>query len=478
MTARTEHREEEGGNGRALPPIYFLATYWGEKFQDWLCCFAFASLLSPNNIPALTNRSDCRFLICTTAADWERLQADPWFQLLREKIQIIFLPNEERFPGEHKYVRMSRGHAMLADACFRDGTFAFNVNPDSIYPDGCVAEVQRLARNGHRIVLCAAIRFEMEGVERELSERGHFKAGKPLDLSMRESVEIGLRNLHPESKASCWCAANFGALSPEHRRDHYLTCCYWEAPDKRGVIILTHNWAPLLVDYTMLTEHDTRTLDGRAIDGVYIFENFRDARVGPDIHVVSDSDSIFLLGMTPSDEMEPPSDGYWWKTAPIAGYWSKGYILNQTIFDPAVDQTRRRLYRIPVYWHVTSLSSSWRKTESLAMGVIRRFARKDLNVLNACRSPNPLKTAAMTLTSLEGVAVTAARILLSPLFVTRRLSGRMLGNTGVYYVLEFLRRLPLYRKAVWQALRGDADARARIRARLDRILKAGRFVRR
>ncbi|HUC62610.1 MAG TPA: hypothetical protein VMF53_11705 [Alphaproteobacteria bacterium] len=335
-------------------------------------------MLSPNNIPALKNRAAARFIIATAAEDRAKLEREPIFRRLREEIAVEFLPNEESDPPVHKYVRMSRGHALLADRAFRDKAIAINVNPDSVYPDGCIAEAQRLAEAGKHVVLCAAVRFDMDGVERELAARGLLEPGWPFTLPMRDAVAIGLRNFHSETRASCWTARNFGRLIEDHHRKHFLTCCYWEVPGEDGAIIITHNWSPFVVNYGILGAHDTSALDGRALDGTYIFENF--PKYTDSIEVVTDSDSLFLLGLTPRDEMIPPNDWRWWRSLPILGAWSRGYILNRTVFDPGIDRYRRAIYATPVRWHARDLNARWAATEELARRTIEEYVKKEVDL--------------------------------------------------------------------------------------------------
>jgi hypothetical protein len=361
-----------------LPPVYLLVTYWGKPFAEFLCKFTFPSLLAPGNIPALERRDRCKFLICSPAADWHEIQRQPSFQLLRDHIEVVFVQNEEAHAGEHKYVRMSRGHALLTQKCFEDGAIAININPDSVYPDGSIAEAQRLAKAGAYVVLCTAIRFEMEGVEMELAARGLLKPAQPFALPKRQAVEIGLRHLHSESRASNWTARNFGRLNPAHGRRHFLTCCFWEVPGEDGVIIITHNWAPFMINYTKLKQHDVSTLDGRALDGNYIFENFSDAGIGTHIHVVEDSDSLFMLGLTPRAEMAPPNDYKWWRNWPIIGHWTRGYILNRTVFDPGIDSLRRKIYLIPVRWHSRDITPRWRPIEAQVIHLLKRYVSVDV----------------------------------------------------------------------------------------------------
>ena len=369
--------------GAAKPrPFFFIATFWGKQFRDWFCLYAVSSLLAKNNIPSVNADRFSRFLICTTREDWDALQRETVFQKLRETIDIVFIENDALFPGEHKYHRMSRGHALLANECFKYSAVAININPDSIYPDGCVREARRLLEAGKNVVLCTAVRFELEGIRDELGKRGLLKWGHALSLPMREAVDIGLRHLHPETRASDWAADNFGRLAPEHERTHLLTCCFWRAPRDAGCIIITHNWAPFLVNYASLPEHRADSLDGRAIDGNYIYENFRHEMGTGNIHVVTDSDDIFLLGLSPKHEMVPPQETVWWKAWPVIGQMSRGYILNQTVFDPAMDPLKRILYRTKVRWHKADLSSAWDPVDAFAQQCIHRYATRNLNFDN------------------------------------------------------------------------------------------------
>src|SRR6266496_6239219 len=96
-----------------LPPFYFIVTFWGQRYRDWFCRFPLASLLSRNNIPALKNKGESRFLVCTTRDDWEELQNDPNFRQLADYIRPVFLELPSVPSTVHKYSRMSLGHAML-----------------------------------------------------------------------------------------------------------------------------------------------------------------------------------------------------------------------------------------------------------------------------------------------------------------------------------------------------------------------------
>jgi hypothetical protein len=120
-------------------------------------------------------------------------------------------------------------------------------------------------------------------------------------------------------------------------------------------------------------------LDGRALDGNYSHENFKNSKVGDDLHIVTDSDSIFLLGMTPRNEMIPVNDGFWWKESKYFSEWSRGYILNQTIFDPHMDELKSAGYKVLVYWHAKNLSKSWDPVSRKVERLLDLYGSVDLN---------------------------------------------------------------------------------------------------
>ena len=54
-----------------LRPFYFNVVFWGAVYRGYFTDLLLASLLSPNNIPALNRDRHNKFLIVTTRPDWE-----------------------------------------------------------------------------------------------------------------------------------------------------------------------------------------------------------------------------------------------------------------------------------------------------------------------------------------------------------------------------------------------------------------------
>ncbi len=455
--------------GPSAPPFYFLVTFWGRKYRDWFLKFTVASLLAPGNAPALDDLPRARFLIATTREDWDALFENPNFRQLAALVKPELLEFPPESAALHKYFRMSLGHKMLTQACFHARAVGINLNPDTLVPDGCLAEAQRIVKGGCKVVMCTAVRFDLDAIEAELRVRGRLADDRPAVVSRREAVEIGLRNFHSETRAGNWDAAHFGELGAMHGKNHYPICCYWQVPQARGVYILTHNWAPFAINYARFERHNTETFAQWTLDGDYIFANLGEAaEIGRDVHVVTDSDSIFLLGMTPADDERCPAPFYWWKSLPVLGRWAKGFLLNRVVYDyRGVDPLRRRIYPLGARWHQGDLDEAWAPVLRRAGAIVRDYLERDLDV-GAEAEGRPAVAIAGGRLKRHFPRIWWYRIVRH-----RLMEGRMLFPS---FLPGFRRFLSIYVRAVWLSLRGDANARGRIRSRLMKLvgLNSGR----
>lgn len=79
----------EGSNGRS---VYLLACpVWGEPFTTNFIRYLCATLLAPNNLPALVEHHDVHFAVFTTHESEKRLKADPVFEKLAAQVSIHFI---------------------------------------------------------------------------------------------------------------------------------------------------------------------------------------------------------------------------------------------------------------------------------------------------------------------------------------------------------------------------------------------------
>lgn len=335
---------------RSLRPFYFTVVFWGAEHREYFTDLLLASLLSPNNIPALRKERQSKFLIVTTKDDWDLLQEHRLFQQLHEHMETIFF--EMPFPTKRdsKMLVMSQGHKQVSMKAYEDRAYGVYVTPDLILSDGSVLAMERLAEQGKKVVLCVAIRFEQETMLRELMDGGFLKNGRPLNIPARHLMSLALNNLHSETLRYEFDAAYFA--------DSPISVYWWVSPGK-GMIIHSFSWAPLVVDYGALTSHDTKTFDNWTLDGDYIHRNFPNPG---DVHVVTDSDEISLVSFTKESELHfeliPELKKYQY------GAFSEVYKVGliRALKDSLImDPLKRYIFPKGVFLHSEDITQSWDK---------------------------------------------------------------------------------------------------------------------
>jgi len=139
---------------------------------------------------------------------------------------------------------------------------------------------------------------------------------------------------------------------------------WWRVPGEDGIVLHSLSWAPLLLDYDAIAEHDTSTFDQWTLDGDYLFNNSKNIKK---LHVVQDSDEMFLaswgpLGERPVRKTRFPFDRL------IAGHFFK-----QSFYSGFFDPLKRRIFFLPVRWHSKPLNERWAGVERQAIGELHRW---------------------------------------------------------------------------------------------------------
>lgn len=346
-----------------IRPFHFGVVCWGEEFRNYFLDYCLPSLLAPVNIPALENKDDHnQFLICTTRADWEAMQSHPIFTLLKREIESVLI--EMLLPGnsESKMRVMSSGHKAIAEEMHRRRVYGTFVYPDTVFADGVVAEAQDLAQAGKKVVLANCPRFANEGFLSALTASGLQRTGRPIILKPEELIRLAMPHMHSETRRYEWDAPYFYARSP--------VVIWWKAPGT-GMLMYSTCWAPILVDYSALTTHDTFTLEDWTIDGDYIHRNFPDHR---DVHA---SNTMTLISFTPESRLSYlPLMRLRTDYVPVLSQWFKEMNVRSFVFSPAMDPLKRDLYR-----RVLQVGGGDASDQS------KRLERRAAAIMSRCFSP-------------------------------------------------------------------------------------------
>jgi hypothetical protein len=343
--------------------FYFVVVLWGERFRRYFLEFCLASVLSPGNIPALKTSRRSKFLIATRPDDWAAMRDTRMFQLLARYVEPVYIEIPSCPPGRSAYQHMSVGHRLACEMAHRDKAYAVILTPDCMLSDGGVARLQDLAHGGAQLVLIAALRFGEEPFLAHLRDLGvltgedRSKTGTPVVITGRQMVSAAVNGFHSETLAYEWDAPGLMAISP---------AAWWRVPGEDGIVLHSLSWAPLLLDYGAIGEHDTSTFDQWTLDGDYLFNNIRTIR---HIHVVQDSDELFLASWGPLAERAVT------KTRFPFDRFLAGHFFKQSFYSGFFDPLKRRLFFLPVRWHAKPLNGKWNAVEEQAMAELRHWVK-------------------------------------------------------------------------------------------------------
>lgn len=318
--------------------LYFGVVFWGKDFREDFLDYCLSSLLAPGNIPSVTEKTESRFLMCTTRSDWEAMQNHSTFLLLKQHVEPVWL---ELAPGEGRETKMqmmSRGHRMIAEAMHDRRVWGTYIYPDTVVADGVVSRLQELAVQGKKVVLAHCPRFANQHFLRSLRETGLIKPGVPLALPGRRLMTMAMPHMHSETRRYQWESAYFHAEFP--------SLVWWAVPSG-GMLFHTFAWAPLLIDYGRIEHHDTWTLENWTIDGDYVFRNVH----SPDeVYAETDPDAMTLISFTDEARLSYlPLNPRHIVRLPGIGTWYRKMCLRHVLNSTEIDPLKRRLFRLPIY---------------------------------------------------------------------------------------------------------------------------------
>ena len=403
-------------------PFYFMAVLWGERFRNYFLDYCLASALSPGNIPALRTLPRSKFLIATPPADWAAMRETKIFRLLERYVDPVLIELPPCPPGRSSYQHMSIGHRIACDMAHRDKAYAVILTPDCMLSDGAVSRLQELARSGTQLVLTAALRFGEEPFLAHLRsldvlpDESHRNDGTPIAISSRQMVYAAINGFHSETLAYEWDAPGLMAISP---------AAWWRVPGEDGILLHSLSWAPLLLDYGAIGDHDTSTFDQWTLDGDYLYNNTQGLNR---VHVVQNSDELFLSSWGPLAEHEISKTRF-----PFERYLA-GHFFKQSFYSGFFDPLKRKLFFLPVRWHSKPLNEKWNAVERAAMRELLLWV-----------APADQKSSAAT----ARTAALGSKIKSLPLSALRITA----------YVWIFRRRIAQY---LGRAIRGDRETIARI----------------
>lgn len=348
------------------------------------------------------------------------------FQSLKRYVEPVFIEIPPCPPDRSGCQHMGVGHSIACEMAHRDKAYATVVTPDCMLSDGSVARLQELARDGTELVLTAALRFGEEPFLDCLRQQGFLadenraQTGTALVIPGRQMVYAAVNGFHSETLAYEWDAPGVLVICP---------AAWWRVPGEDGIVLHSLSWAPLLLDYAAVDDHDVSTFDQWTLDGDYLFNN---AGKMKKIHVVQDSDEVFLASWAPLADRPVKRYRVLFENLLAGSFFKRSFYSN--FFDPL----KRKLFFKPVRWHSKMLNAQWELVEQRAAAELCRWVEPS-DKTDALASRGAIG-------SPKGLLATGKNMLLSAL-------------ATVVLVWLYRHRIPAYANSI---IRGDRDALRRI----------------
>lgn len=351
-----------------MKPIYFNVVVWGEEFRNHFVDYCIPSLLSQNNLPALSLGRENKFVICTTRPDWDAMRETASFQVMEKYVEPVLIEIPYPEPGQSAPMHMGIGHKPATEMMFRDKVYGCMITPDLVLSDGSLATIERLAQEGIRLVIATSLRVVEEEFLPGLRDGGFApkdallsETGAPLTISSRQLVDLNLRTMHSETRAWEWDAPYFS---------YFPVGAWWRVPEGRGILFYTLSWAPVLVDYAGIESHDASMMETWPIDGNYLDRNFKDYG---EVHAIQDSDDFAIVSWGPAADKLTSLVPDRVKSSPRHGEVIKGLTIRRTFLDPRFDAFKRAWFFKPVRLHAGDLNARWDETEQRTRRLVEKY---------------------------------------------------------------------------------------------------------
>jgi hypothetical protein len=175
--------------------FHLLTVFWGEEFTDRFSRIALRSMLAPGNLPALAAAHRIVYHIYTSAADVERLSADPVFKEVGRHVEyrlhkVSLTETERRNPSTH-WMLWHRGAAQLDQA----EDVLITVAPDHLFGGDTLTRWANLFLDGKLAMFCPGVQVVLETLQEEI-ERSYPAQG-PIDVNIDDLHAMMIRHLHP-----------------------------------------------------------------------------------------------------------------------------------------------------------------------------------------------------------------------------------------------------------------------------------------
>jgi hypothetical protein len=309
-----------------------VMVVWGEAYTETMLKATIPMLLSPGNVPALSNLSSSDITFYTRPEDEKKIRDAPVVKHLQDLLALRFAyidPSREK----SKYNAMAEAQWTAALRARAEGAHCLMLGPDFLLADGSLATVNHFAAAGKRAVMSYGPRLKQEVTLQVLENIK--RDDLSIAISSRQLVQLALDHMHPETSS---------AFVDSDRFPRAPSFCMWSM--KQGILLRGFHLHPIMIDFS--DPSSIRNLDNlRTVttDGHFIGQTISR---WSDIHVETDSDNFFMCSLHPANSRLPA----------ISRLPTQETIRGMA-YHPWMNPLHRSFFMQAIRMHAGNLDESW-----------------------------------------------------------------------------------------------------------------------
>jgi hypothetical protein len=232
---------------------------WGEHHTGLFLRYCLPFLLTDGNIGAFPDRG-LQVYLTSRRVDFARMRQDGSYQRLGALTKLVEIEIDDIIDLTLPYQAMTRCYMhALQMLAVPERTVTFFPTPDCILSRNALCAMKRRIETGARAIMMCGLRVELESVAPLLGQITASTSGTG-GISERELSALGLRHLHPISKACDAESSEFLVGCPSH--------VYWIASDRGWLLAHCFHLHPMAVRGVPPVVDPDATIDGDYLLGL------------------------------------------------------------------------------------------------------------------------------------------------------------------------------------------------------------------
>lgn len=258
--------------------LAFSVPVWGQAYVRLFLHTALPTLLSPGNLPGLSNPAASRFHLYTRPEDEAMLRTSASFRQLIDLMPVEIHLIHEPITVAHHTMSVYHAHTMrIADEA---GIPAVFLPPDCVFSDGSMIRVEQLAESGVSVVYNTGLRTDRDRMTALLANH-RVSGGSSIAIDGRTLVRYMINCTHDTAKLHFWQEHLDAGLMPAN--------LYWTV-DGEGLLARCFHLHPLMVRSQRLFARFYGTIDHDLVPAACP-DSSRD-------YVVADSDELHMVELS------------------------------------------------------------------------------------------------------------------------------------------------------------------------------------